>query len=91
MNLKIQIISLLFSFVFGIIFSLLVNINYRLLFSKSRVFQIIMTLVFVINCALIYFFLLKFINNGVVHPYFYLMVLIGFYFSFPITKSFRKK
>lgn len=91
MNLKIQILSLLFSFVFGIIFSLLVNINYRLLFSKSRIFQIIMTLVFVINCALIYFFLLKFINNGVVHPYFYLMVLIGFYFSFPITKSFRKK
>lgn len=91
MNLKIQILSLLFSFIFGIIFSLLVNINYRLLFSKSRIFQIIMTLVFVINCALIYFFLLKFINNGVVHPYFYLMVLIGFYFSFPITKSFRKK
>ena len=79
MNLKIQVFSLLFSFFFGVIFSVLVNINYKLLFTKYKIFQVIVTLLFVIFGALIYFFLLKFINNGVIHPYFYLMVFIGFY------------
>ena len=91
MNLKIQVFSLLFSFFFGVIFSVLVNINYKLLFTKYKIFQVIVTLLFVIFGALIYFFLLKFINNGVIHPYFYLMVFIGFYFSFSKAKFFRKK
>jgi len=91
MTLKTQIISLVFSFLFGVLFSILVNLNYRWLFTKCRFFQIIITMVFVIDCALLYFFLLKLINDGVVHPYFYLMVLVGFYLSFPTTKLFRKK
>lgn len=91
MNLKIQIFSLLFSFFFGVFFSFLVNINYKLLFCRSRLFQYILTFVFIIDNALFYFYLLMIINNGVIHNYFYIMVIVGFYFSFPITKYFRKK
>lgn len=90
MNLKVQIIGLIFSFLYGIIFSLLVNINYKYLFSKRLAFKITMTFVFIIDCSLLYFLILKKINEGIIHPYFLLMILIGFYVSFPISKKFRK-
>ncbi len=90
MNLKIQIISLAFSFFFGILFSFLVNINYKFLFSKKLGFQIIVTGVFVIDAFLFYFLILQKINHGILHPYFYLMIALGFYGTFPFNKKFRK-
>ena len=91
MNLKIQIISLLFSFFYGVAFSFLVNINYELLFKKRKKYRIIYTLIFVLIMALLYFFLLQRINNGIMHVYFLMIILIGFYISFPITKKIRIK
>lgn len=91
MNLKIQIISLLFSFFYGVAFSFLVNINYELLFKKRKKYRIIYTLIFVLIMALLYFFLLQKINNGIIHVYFLMIILIGFYISFPITKKIRIK
>lgn len=91
MNLKIQIISLLFSFFYGVTFSFLVNINYELLFKKRKKYRIIYTLIFVLIMALLYFFLLQKINNGIMHVYFLMIILIGFYISFPITKKIRIK
>ncbi len=91
MNLKIQIISLLFSFFYGVAFSSLVNINYELLFKKRKKYRIIYTLIFVLIMALLYFFLLQKINNGIMHVYFLMIILIGFYISFPITKKIRIK
>lgn len=91
MNLKTQIISLVFSFVFGGLFSFFVNINYKFLFLKSKIYQILLTIVFVVFNGLIYFFLLKMINNGIIHSYFYIMIFLGFYLFFPITKVFRRK
>lgn len=91
MNLKIQIISLLFSFFYGVTFSFLVNINYELLFKKRKKYRIIYTLIFVLIMALLYFFLLQRINNGIMHVYFLMIILIGFYISFPITKKIRIK
>ena len=82
MSLKIQIISLLFSFVFGIIFSILTNINYRFLFCKNKFFQIIITIIFVIDVSLCYFLILRKINNGIIHSYFLIALAIGFLIGF---------
>ena len=90
MNLKIQIISLLASFLFGMIFSLLVNLNYRYLFHKKRKIKIIVTILFILDMALIFFFLMQFLNGGIIHYYFYLMIFIGFIITFPKTKKLRK-
>lgn len=90
MTLKVQIISLMFSFFFGIVFSFFVNINYNFLFMKNKIIQVIITFFFVLDCALFYFLILKIINNGIIHPYFYLMIILGFCFSFPFNKKFRK-
>lgn len=91
MNLKIQIFSLLFSFFYGILFSFLVNINYKYLFFKKKWVQVVITFLFLIDMALLYFLVLKIVNGGRIHLYFYFMIFIGFYISFPILKKFRKK
>ena len=91
MNLKIQVFSLLFSFFYGILFSFLINVNYQFLFFKKKWVQIVVTILFLLDMALLYFLILKFINDGVIHIYFYLMIFLGFYVSFPIMKKIRKK
>lgn len=90
MNLKIQVISLVFSFFYGVLFSLLVNINYKFLFNKKLIWKIVFTFVFIIDVALIYFFVLKFLNEGIIHGYFLLMIILGFYVTFPIGTKLRK-
>lgn len=82
MGLKTQIISLLFSFVFGIVFSICTNINYKFLFCKKKIFQIIITIIYVIDAALAYFLMIRRINEGVIHSYFLLSVALGFFIGF---------
>ncbi len=82
MGLKTQIISLLFSFVFGIIFSICTNINYKLLFCKKKIFQIIITIIYVIDASLAYFLMIRRINEGIIHSYFLLSVALGFFIGF---------
>lgn len=91
MNLKIQIFSLIFSFFYGMLFSFFVNINYQYLFYKKILIQVIVTFLFLLDMALLYFLILKIINDGVIHIYFYFMLFFGFYISFPIMKKIRKK
>lgn len=95
MELKVQIISLLFSFIFGIVFSVFTNINYRFLYCKNKTFQIIITMIYVIDAALCYFLILKKINNGIIHSYFFLAIALGFFFGFlnlsKYINSFKKK
>ena len=82
MELKVQILSLLFSFVFGIIFSIFTNMNYRFLFCKSKIFQIIITIIYVLDFSLLYFLLLKKINEGIIHLYFLFAIALGYLFGY---------
>lgn len=91
MVLKIQVIALLFSFIFGIFFACMVKLNYRFLFCKKKLIQIFITFLFIMDMSLLYFLILKFINGGILHPYFLLLVLIGFYIGYSFSAFFRKK
>lgn len=90
MNLKIQIISLLVSLIYGYIFSILVNINYYFLFSKKKSFKILMNIIFVLDCGLLYFFIIKKINNANIHYYLYIMIVIGFLLGYIKTRFLRE-
>ena len=90
MNLKLQIISIIVSLIYGYIFSCLVNINYKFLFSKVLWFKIIMNIIFIIDCGLLYFIIIKYINNGYIHYYLYMMIIIGFSLGFIKTTFLRK-
>lgn len=91
MILKIQLIALLFSFLFGILFAVCVRINYKFLFHQKGVFQFLATFIFIIDMSLLYFFGLKIINHGILHPYFLIMVLLGFYLTYFFFQRIGKK
>ena len=78
MRLDMQIKSLIISFLYGIIISYLIKVNYKYLFSKKIVLKIIVTSLFVLDLFLAYFLILKMVNNGIFHLYFFIVCLIGY-------------
>lgn len=78
MNIKIQIISIIFSFIFGIVFSIFTNVNYRYLFSKNKMYKVFFTFIYVLDATLLYFLIIRKLNEGVVHLYFLLFIGLGF-------------
>ena len=87
MNINIQIYSLLFSFLYGIIFYILLEINYNILFEGKIIYRIIISFLFVIVLSLVYFLILLKINNGILHLYFFLLMFTGYLLSFVIYKK----
>ena len=91
MILSIQIYSFLYSFCYGVFFFILLEINYKIIYSENKYIKVIGTLVFILFNSLLYFIGLKSINNGIIHIYFLLTVLCGYFFSFFIYfKIWRK-
>ena len=91
MNLKVQLLSLGFSFGFGILFSIFIKINYKLLFLSKKYIQIISNFLFLLDMSLCYFLIIKYINNGILHVYFLLLFLFGWYIGNYNLNKFRKK
>jgi hypothetical protein len=78
MIIDIQVKSLLFSFFYGIVFSILLHIIYKHLYKGPLIFRILISFLTVVDSILIYFITLKKINEGVIHNYFIFMILLGF-------------
>ncbi len=90
MNLVLQVTALVFSFIYGVLLSFLYNLNYNILFYKNRIVKIIFNTIFIFDLVLIYFLIMRKINNAIIHPYFYLFICLGFFTFFNITKRLRK-
>ena len=90
MNLSEQVVALIFSFIYGGILSVLYNFNYNLLFYKKKSIKIFFNIIFVLDLVLIYFLVMRKINNAIIHPYFYLFIIFGFSLFFDFSKWFRK-
>jgi len=86
MELVTQIKSLLFSFCFGIIFSMIIDMFEKIIYHKKLTFQITNTFLISIFFCLVYFICVKKINYGVIHAYFILMILMGIFFDKRIFK-----
>lgn len=78
MKLELQILSLLFSFGYGIICSYIYNINYNFLYKTSILYKILINILLCVNLGLIYFILISVINYGVIHIYFIISFILGF-------------
>jgi hypothetical protein len=87
MDLKIQIISLIFSFLYGIFLYIMFRIIYKCIFLLRKRYQIIFNFIYCIVFSLLYFFLLLFINNGTLHIYFLLLIIFGFLLSYQLLKK----
>ena len=78
MELTTQLHLLVFSFLYGVVFSILINLNYKFLYNEKKLLKTIFTIVFVLVNVLIYFFILLKINYGMLHIYSLLMIIVGF-------------
>ncbi len=85
MSLNLQIISLVYSFIYGIIFYFLVLINKKYLYDNKYAFLI--DILFIIDNVLLYFIILRYINNGVFHIYFLVMLILGYILVYYIDKK----
>ena len=90
MTLHTQIQTILFSFCFGILFSLFLTINYKFLYESKKITKILFSCLIVILALLFYFYGLLKINYGVIHIYGILSIIVGFILESCIGIKIRK-
>ena len=89
MVLKIQIYSLIYSFFYGMFFGMLVRINYRYLYDVKKFIRVVVSFFFIMFNVMFYFMGLKYINNGILHIYFFLCILGGYFLVNGIFSKFN--
>ncbi len=90
MNLEIQVATLLFSFLYGSFFFIFLHFNSKFIYGSKKYFSIIITFMFVIFNVLLYFIILRKINNGILHNYCLLMLVIGYIVGASINNLLHK-
>lgn len=90
MNLEIQIQVLVYSLIYGMFFSFVMNLGYRYIFYTKTYYKVTINFLFIFNMVLIYFIILRKINNGIFHSYFLLMIILGILIGNNKTKVLRK-
>lgn len=78
MPLITQIQSLFMSFLYGIFFSLLFNVSYKFLFTKYKIINTFTNILFCLVIFSLYFYFLYIINNGIIHIYFIIVLILSF-------------
>lgn len=90
MNLPTQIISLTFSFFYGIIFGLFINLNYKIIYSDKILIKYIGTFLVILISTLLYFIILRKINNANMHIYCLIVLSLGYCLYNIIASNFKK-
>lgn len=90
MTLDAQINTLFYSFLFGIYFSLIIDVNYKITLKLKKIYIIISTFLVIFSSVIFYFLILLRINNGIIHPYGIILLLIGCLFEHIIEKQIKK-
>ena len=87
MELRTQIISIIFSIIYGCLFGVFYNLNYKFLHINKLRYRVLNSLLFSLDMLLIYFIIMLRINNGNIR----IVFLILLFFSFILTNKFTKK
>ena len=90
MNLKIQILSLFFSFLYGLTFGLFIKLNHKIIYNNKKTIKYLGTFLVIFISTLLYFIILKKINNATIHIYCLIVLSIG-YCLYNIIASHLKK
>lgn len=89
MNLQKQILTFTLSFLFGMVFAILLKLNYKFIYQENKVYRVLTTFFFVIIHILIYFILLQKINSGILHAYGIMAIIFGFITEYFVEKAMR--
>lgn len=87
MSLHSQILVIIVSFFFGIFFEIFHCINYKLIYNKRKIVKILFTFLLVFIQSIIYFYLLTKINNGIIHLYGILSIVVGILLIYFLKKT----
>lgn len=90
MNYKLQLLSFLVSFLFGIFFYFTSLLNYKIIKKHSVVLQYMITFAYILDISLLYILLMYKVNYGIIHIYFVGMLFLGFVFGWLYCKKLRK-
>ena len=87
MDIKLQLITFIFSFVYGFIYFYLVKLNRILTKDNKTIIKYIDTSLFTLDSVLIYVVINYKINEGYFHIYFMIILTIGFFIAYYTEKS----
>ena len=90
MSINIQIYSLIYSIVMGIILYIVCLFNYIVTKNYSPIWKYLLTLLLVIDYNLLFLTGLFYINDGIMHIYFLFLVLFAFGGCVKIMPTIRK-
>lgn len=77
-SLNIQIKLLVFSLIYGFLFSIALDVLYPLIRKTSKIYQIILSFIFILLMAVIYFVAIDKIGYVIFHLYSIFAIIIGF-------------
>lgn len=89
-SLEIQTNLLIFSLIYGFLFSIILDFSYKLIHHSNKVFQILFSLLIITLMTLIYFIGIKKIGEAIFHIYSVIAIIVGF-FSFDILSKLIEK
>ena len=77
MSIVIQVKTIMFSLIYGFVFSFFIGLNYKYIIGKG-ILSFLLTFFLVLVFTLLYFIVLKYINYGIFHFYEVLLIILGF-------------
>ncbi len=87
MNLKVQVLTIIFSVLYGGFAYIFFLLYKKLLLNKNILKRIIYNLVFIFILFSLYFVCIKYINYAIITIYSYLSIIIGIFTMKRITKN----
>ncbi len=91
MILGTQILLVIVSFFFGVLFELIHSICYKIIYCKKIVVKVFLTFLLILLQSLLYFYILLKINNGIIHIYGIISILVGILSFYYLKLLFYKK
>ncbi len=89
MDYKIQLISFIASFLYGVFFCIFNMFNEYLIRNYKPFFKYLVTFLFILNMVLLFIILIYKINYGIFHLYFIAMVVIGYVLGVCVIKKYK--
>lgn len=90
MDYKLQLLSLLVSFIYGIFFYFTSVLNFRIIKKCHKIFKYIITFIYMLDISILYVSIMYKVNNGYIHGYFLIMLLCGFIIGYRLLKVLKK-
>lgn len=78
-SLKLQVLTIIVSFLYGIFFSFFLDISSKYIYNSKLKIKILFSFLFILINTILYFAIMNKINNGIIHYYSFIAIIIGFF------------